>query len=317
MADAGGQFRSTGAARRRRERRLRSMLRYERMTVRMELAAALHHSAGSGKNDAVRSQKTVGSRGGHPGVLQEPEVPMDLENVLLPSLWVPSLATPSLADAMADEVDSSLLSFLTAQVLEEKRKEQEEEKEAKRRKKQDVEEAARAELRSLLDVPRELRTAEHERRITAASRFLLASSSSRRKRKSRKKKVPKASPLRALRLWQSSSVSGCCLRSSRRKRPPSSTTAVVSLGWYCWFRCFSRCVPFVCGQAFSGACVVSSAILGSSVVTLFASYACVFSAILGWTVVTSSASFCCSWLPAVTFCVWLEEYSRDDFSASW
>ena len=41
MADLAG-----GAARRRRERRLRSWLRHERMTVRMELAAALHHSAG-------------------------------------------------------------------------------------------------------------------------------------------------------------------------------------------------------------------------------------------------------------------------------
>ena len=59
MADLAG-----GAARRRRERRLRSWLRHERMTVRMELAAALHHSAGPETNDAVRSQKTVSSRGG-------------------------------------------------------------------------------------------------------------------------------------------------------------------------------------------------------------------------------------------------------------
>ena len=67
MADLAG-----GAARRRRERRLRSWLRHERMTVRMELAAALHHSAGPGTNDALRSQKTVSSRGVRPGVLQDP-----------------------------------------------------------------------------------------------------------------------------------------------------------------------------------------------------------------------------------------------------
>ena len=61
--------RDTGnsAARRRRERRLRSMLGHERMTVRMELAAALHHSssfrgAGPETYDASRSQKTVDSR---------------------------------------------------------------------------------------------------------------------------------------------------------------------------------------------------------------------------------------------------------------
>ena len=51
--------RASEAASRRRERRLRSWLRHERMTVRMELAAALHHSAGPVPNDAVRSQKTV------------------------------------------------------------------------------------------------------------------------------------------------------------------------------------------------------------------------------------------------------------------
>ena len=52
--------------RRRRERRLRSWLRHERMTVRMELAAALHHSsfrsAGPETYDAPRSQMTANSR---------------------------------------------------------------------------------------------------------------------------------------------------------------------------------------------------------------------------------------------------------------
>ena len=56
----------SGSARRRRERRLRSWLRHERMTVRMELTAALHHSAfrGAGPEtyDAPRSQKTVNSK---------------------------------------------------------------------------------------------------------------------------------------------------------------------------------------------------------------------------------------------------------------
>ena len=46
MAEPSGQFQSCGAARRRRERRLRAMLRHEQQTVRMALAAALHHSAG-------------------------------------------------------------------------------------------------------------------------------------------------------------------------------------------------------------------------------------------------------------------------------
>ena len=56
----------SSAARRRRERRLRSWLRHERMTVRMDLAAALHHSsfrgAGPVTYDAPRSQRTANSR---------------------------------------------------------------------------------------------------------------------------------------------------------------------------------------------------------------------------------------------------------------
>ena len=56
----------SGSARRRRERRLRSWLRHERMTVRMELAAALHHSsfrgAGPETYNAPRSQMTANSR---------------------------------------------------------------------------------------------------------------------------------------------------------------------------------------------------------------------------------------------------------------
>ena len=67
MAELSGQ--PSGAARRRRERRLRSMLRHEQQTVRMALAAALHHSAGpKGKvemqqNAAPRGPKTQGGGG--------------------------------------------------------------------------------------------------------------------------------------------------------------------------------------------------------------------------------------------------------------
>ena len=45
MAAHDAQGGGTGSARRRRERRLRSMLRHERMSVAMALAEKLHHSA--------------------------------------------------------------------------------------------------------------------------------------------------------------------------------------------------------------------------------------------------------------------------------
>ena len=45
-----------GAAKWRRERRLRAMLRHERQTVAMELAAALHHSRDAGRESTEDSQ---------------------------------------------------------------------------------------------------------------------------------------------------------------------------------------------------------------------------------------------------------------------
>ena len=64
---------TTGSARRRRERRLRSMLRHERMSVAMAVAEKLHHSAYRSvplkeelveheKYDALRGQKTASGR---------------------------------------------------------------------------------------------------------------------------------------------------------------------------------------------------------------------------------------------------------------
>ena len=59
-----------GAAKWRRERRLR----HERMTVAMELAAALHQSCGvkaDATNNAPRGQETASSAGARPGVLED------------------------------------------------------------------------------------------------------------------------------------------------------------------------------------------------------------------------------------------------------
>ena len=66
--DAAG---GTSSARRRRERRLRSTLRHERMAVAMALAEALHHSPGlkvmeRAQHAALRGQKT-GTRAGVAG----------------------------------------------------------------------------------------------------------------------------------------------------------------------------------------------------------------------------------------------------------
>ena len=79
----------------------------------------------------------------------------------------------SLAAAESDGLDGTSLKYLLKLAL----KEREEEEERKR--------LARSDLTSLLSVPKEHRTADQERRITAASRFLTVAD--RRKRKKRRK----------------------------------------------------------------------------------------------------------------------------------
>ena len=53
------EYERAGAARRRRERRLRSWWRHERMSIAMALATVEHHSYGPTANDALRGQRTV------------------------------------------------------------------------------------------------------------------------------------------------------------------------------------------------------------------------------------------------------------------
>ena len=83
MAERGDAGGGTGSARLHRERRLRSMLRHERMAVTMALAESLHHSARrpekarareveeQDQHEALRRQKAP-PQGMRPGVLQDP-----------------------------------------------------------------------------------------------------------------------------------------------------------------------------------------------------------------------------------------------------
>ena len=82
----------TGSARRRRERRLRSMLRHERMAVAMALAEALHHSSGlkvmeRAQHAALRGQKS-GARAGVAG-------PAPVTEYLAPALAVAPFSSPA------------------------------------------------------------------------------------------------------------------------------------------------------------------------------------------------------------------------------
>ena len=116
----------TSSAKRRRERRLRAMLRHERQTVAMELAAALHHSrdVGPGKNDGLRAQKTASS-GKRPGVPTEPEAQVGAVTVGYVAVPGPLLSAPMLADTAADTVDAGTVQFLLQAALLQKEEAQE------------------------------------------------------------------------------------------------------------------------------------------------------------------------------------------------
>ena len=110
-----------GAAKRRRERPLRSWAKHERQTAAMALAEALHHSA-------PRRPKTARA-GVWPGVLEDPGPRRETEHELYaapqrpkpPSPGVP-LATPLLAGQATEVLDTSTLAFLTRAVLDGKKK---------------------------------------------------------------------------------------------------------------------------------------------------------------------------------------------------
>ena len=195
MADGAG----TSSARRRRERRLRSWLKHERMTVAMELAAATHHSSPKGgwpdtTHDALRGQKTASSAGAHPGVLKEPEVLVRAVTVGYVAAPRPLLVVASLAGG--DEVDATTVSYLLKAALVVKKKEE--------RKVQERKERVMRDIHRKIHANEEVSEAEWAA-WRAWHGIGSSSSAGRRKRKKkRKKKLPK--------------ISSSCGRARRRQR---------------------------------------------------------------------------------------------------
>ena len=183
-----------GAAKRRRERRLRSWAKHERQTVAMALAEALHHSA-------PRRPKTARA-GMRPGVLEDPgprretehEEHAALRGPKPPSPGVPSLATPVLAGQATEGMDSATLRFLIASAL---RRTKEEEEQAKvKRNEEEKEERRMKRINEMLrfELPVSLEEREAWRRWIASSSS--SSSGKRRKRKKRRKRrTPRTSSL--------------------------------------------------------------------------------------------------------------------------
>ena len=131
---------ASGAARRRRERRLRAWLRHERQSVAAAVAEALHHSAGPREkvverrgrqegevhetHNALRSQTTP-LPGKRPAPLSEVTGPQAAVTNGYVAAGVPLLGAPSLADSSAEAIDGSTLSFLLQHALEVEEKDEE------------------------------------------------------------------------------------------------------------------------------------------------------------------------------------------------
>ena len=144
MAERAGS--DVGSARRRRERRLRSWWRHERMTVAAELAVALHHSRGVGPaapHEALRGQSPASPGGRRPGVLKEPKPPVVVEHAACPCSGAPLLVVPSLAAAESDGVDGTSLKYLLKVSLRQRQKEEEEEVMEKKKEKEQAAETRR------------------------------------------------------------------------------------------------------------------------------------------------------------------------------
>ena len=112
--------RVAGATMRRRERRLHSWAKHERMTVAMALAENLHQSrqkVEGGEHECRRAQKTARATGARPGVLKEPEPQGGAVTDGYVAALVPSLATLVLAGMAGEAVDRTALSYLLQQSL--------------------------------------------------------------------------------------------------------------------------------------------------------------------------------------------------------
>ena len=107
----------TSAAKRRRERPLRSWWRHECQSVRMALTPAAHHSAekvaAGGTHSGLRAQTTVSA--GRPDVFEDPKPQVRAATVGYVAAAAPLLAQPVLVGG--DTLDTAVVQFLLAQTL--------------------------------------------------------------------------------------------------------------------------------------------------------------------------------------------------------
>ena len=224
----------TSSARRRRERRPRSWLRHDRMTVAMELTAATHHSSPKGgwpetTHNAPRGQRAASSAGAHTGVLKESEVQLEAATVGYVAAGAPLLPVSSLHGA--DGVDDTAVRTLLELALHKKKEEEE-------KRKLEVEE-------------RMAQTVAGMPELACLEEWL---TKRRRKKKRRKRRLPRTSShstcgraRRRQRQWHARNagfpcdVTPCAVFPSVVDRPEMlgvmagmDQKHINAVGWFCW-----------------------------------------------------------------------------------
>ena len=250
------------------------MLRHEQQTVRMALAAALHHSAGPEvkkvelqQHAALRGQKT-GTRAGEgevhekydaprrqnaphpgerPGCLVDPG-PQRSDRTVRRSAGdgLPTPGLPVLAGASGEAVDASTLSFLTAKALEDTRKEEEARTVAKKEAKREEEDRTQLTLQWWSSVRcccchPERETPETQRRLDELHQLLYSPSSSSGARRKRKKRRKRRTP-------RTSSLPGRARRRHRQWHVPVSLFDLWSMSLLCGSCSFHRCYDEICAE---------------------------------------------------------------------
>ena len=243
---AGGEVDGEGAARRRRQRRLRSWLKHERQSVAMALAEYTHHAsrgqtrarareeAGSETYYAPRGPKTLppGTRPAPPSEVAGPQGAAVTGGYV--AAGAPLLAVSSLRGA--DGVDDTAVKFLLRAELKLKKKEEEEKEREQARKMKEAQDKADLEL-----AKRDPWWAQHlADKKAMEERFNKASSSSKRKRKKRRKR----------RTPRTSSLPGRARRRHRQRHVPVSLFDMWSMSLLCGMCSFHRCNDEICADIY-------------------------------------------------------------------
>ena len=255
---------AAGAAKRRRDRRLRAWHRHVRTTVAMELATALHHSAQRVEvpREGVEGVQLYAPRrpkpplpGKRPGLPPEPEPQVRAATVGYVAAAGPLLVPPVLGGG--DTLDDATVSFLLAQSLLERQELEEMVAAAKRREeKRLVRDKAKAVREVLLQKERKMaridRLVDAGRPVPAddlaewqawhapdhTAPSLSSSSGKRRKRKKRRKR----------RTPRTSSLPGRARRRQRQRHVPVSPFGMWSMSLLCGTCSFHRCNDEICAD---------------------------------------------------------------------